>query len=590
MKPNPLLPEVVRALARPLLLSLGLVLCGAPAQAQGVKLAERPWVLQAWGKPDPAADAGPNAACDAGSGAAPGSAFLFAKSRSSATANAELIIPSVLVPGKAYELSLPMRLVRGGAGVDVLFRRDSPYYETTAIRTVQAQAGWQTVVLRGVHDAPRVGSVRVGLRQDGSAICLGKPVLREISPDLVGADDRWHPVSDRFFGIHLNKLGRHNNWPTFQPDLVRMWGTGTTWHEMQPKAGAIQWRDNPHAQRLEYYLHHVRKNSRDAAVLMTIGMTPQWASQAGDNGACATSSFGERSCMPPAQMESWRKHVRELATRFDGGRIAVWEVWNEADVPTHWLGSPELMVEMVRVAREETRKADARSTLIGPNVTTNGMRFLNDFLVAGGGKHIDGISMHAYLGFGSNAAVSRLRNLREMLRSHGLNLPIWNTESNTACGGDADPSAHSLCDRRLEETVLQAAILHAAEGFENFTFYTWEGAETEVGGVGMVKGDFRSRTRLGELYVDLVQQLRGSMMKMAPRGPDPITRVLLTRNGRQCVLGWSTAGPVRVSPSAFQGADLVRDLQGRPAERDASGAWMVGPMPLIGCESAAPRN
>ena len=138
--------------------------------------------------------------------------------------------------------------------------------------------------------------------------------------------------------------------------------------------------------------------------------------------------------------------------------------------------------------------------------------------------------------------------------------------------------------------MLQAAILHAAEGFENFTFYTWEGAETEVGGVGMVKGDFRSRTRLGELYVDLVQQLRGSMMKMAPRGPDPITRVLLTRNGRQCVLGWSTAGPVRVSPSAFQGADLVRDLQGRPAERDASGAWMVGPMPLIGCESAAPRN
>lgn len=564
------------AMARWVLAGVGV---GVHVVAGAVTLPERPWVLQAWGNPAPVADATPTAECNpvGGSGG-----YIFGKTRSGGGA-AELIIPSVLVPGKAYELVLPVKLVRGDGGLDVFFRRDSPYYETTSIRTVTAKAQWQTVTLRGIYDAPRVGSVRLALRNDGAAVCLGRPELREINPDGVGADDQWHPVSGHFLGIHLNKLGRHHGWPSFQPDVIRMWGTGTTWHELQPREGRIDWRGNAHGQRLDFFAAHVRERSRDAAMLMTIGMTPPWAAPTGDNGACANSSFGERSCLPPVDTEAWRKYVRQLAQRFDGGRIAIWEVWNEADVPMHWLGTPQQMVELVRIAAEETKKADPRSLMIGPNVTTNGLNFLNNFLVAGGGKHIDGISMHAYLGFGSGVAMTRLRNLRETLRSHGLALPIWNTESNTACGGDPDASTMALCERTHEETVLQAAILQAAQGIENFTFYTWEGAETEVGGIGMVKGDFRSMTRLGYLYEDLAHWLRGASLKPLPSGPGPVTRALWRKDGRQCVVAWTNAGTVKVSPALFEQAELVRDISGRPAERDPTGAWLLGAMPVYGC-------
>ena len=241
--------------------------------AGAVTLPERPWVLQAWGNPAPVADATPTAECNPAGGSG---GYIFGKTRSGGGA-AELIIPSVLVPGKAYELVLPVKLVRGDGGLDVFFRRDSPYYETTSVRTVTAKAQWQTVTLRGIYDAPRVGSVRLALRNDGAAVCLGRPELREINPDGVGADDQWHPVSSHFLGIHLNKLGRHHGWPSFQPDVIRMWGTGTTWHELQPREGRIDWRGNAHGQRLDFFAAHVRERSRDAAMLMTIGMTPPWA-------------------------------------------------------------------------------------------------------------------------------------------------------------------------------------------------------------------------------------------------------------------------------------------------------------------------
>lgn len=562
--------------------------CALAGQASAVPLSDRPWVLQFWGKPDTVADAAPNAKCGPQSPVP----YLFSKTRTGG-GGAELIIPSVLVPGKAYELVLPVKLMQGSGAVDVFLRRDSPYYETTSIRTVTLTPQWQNVVVRGVYDVPVPGSVRVALRNDGMAVCLGKPELKEINPDVVGADDSWHPVSEHFFGIHLNKLGRHNGWPTFEPDVLRMWATGTSWAEMQPKEGPIDWRRNPHAQRLDYFVRHAAIHGRNTSVMMTLAMTPPWAAAPGDNGACATSPFGSHSCMPLANLESWRKFVRELAERYDGGRINIWEVWNESDVPPHWLGPMPMLVDMTRIASEEVKKADRQNLIIGPNIGTNGLKFLNEFLLAGGAKHVDGISVHAYLAFGSAWTASRLRNVREMLRAHGVNLPIWNTESNTACGEQTPPGGAIGCDPNREEVILQSAIVQAAMGIENFTFYTWEGSEVEVGGQGLVKADYRTNTRLGDAYEQLARLLRGASLKTLPSGPGSLTRVQWMKKSKRCVIAWSAKGQTTVSPSVFELDDMVRDITGRPAQRDMTGAWLVGPMPVIGCAQpgeSASRN
>ena len=559
------------------------LLCGV-ATAKSLPLQERPWTLQAWGTPAPQAEAAPNEACATEGGST--RSYFFSKVRKGG-GDAELIIGGVLQPGRAYEFSVPVRLSRGTGAVDVYFRRDTAYYETTSIKTVSVSPQWQTVTVRGVYDAPRPGSVRLGLRQDGMAVCVGQPTLREIAPDLVGAAPGWHDVPKHFLGIHLNKLGRHNNWPSFEPGVVRLWGSATTWGELHSKRSRVDWRD-AHGTRLEYFVRHTLQRGRDASVMMTLGMTPVWASVKGDNGACARSSFGERSCMPPADLATWRAFVRELAERYADGRIAIWELWNEADVPTHWVGTPQLMVEMARIAREEIKKVNPDAVLIGPNVTAIGLRFLNDFLVHGGGRYVDGLSIHVYLGLGSRQAMSRMRNAREVMRGHGVALPIWNTESNTACIDDPDPGVYrqaGMCDRQREATVMQAVLLHAAQGFENFTFYTWEGAELEINGVGMVQEDFRTKTLLGRLYDDVARMLRGGAVRMLPAMGD-ITRVQWRKGGRDCILAWANQGTAQAVPGVFGDAVVVTELGGRALDRDMAGVWSLGVMPAMGCPPA----
>lgn len=104
----------------------------------------------------------------------------------------------------------------------------------------------------------------------------------------------------------------------------------------------------------------------------------------------------------------------------------------------------------------------------------------------------------------------------------------------------------------------------------------------------MVQSDFRTNTRLGNLYEDLARWMRGASLRPLPSGPGPVTRVQWRKDGRQCVVAWTSGAPVKVSPALFEQAELVRDVSGRPAERDPTGAWLLGPMPMIGC--AAARN
>jgi hypothetical protein len=544
-------------------------------------LSERPWTLQNWGAPATVADASPDAGCAQGR---TGTAYRFTKARTGG-GGAELIIPGVLAPGKAYEFVLPVRSAKGApVALDVFFRKDGPYYETTSIRTVQAGTAWQQVTLKGIYDAPRAGSVRLALRQDGTSVCLGQPELREINPDVVGGDDALHAVSPYFFGIHLNKLGRHSSWPSFEPDVLRMWATATTWNELQPKASDIDWRRNPSAQRLDYFVKHTRKWSRKTAILMTLGLTPPWAAASGDNSACEHSPFGSHSCMPPGSMVSWRAFVRELADRYDD-RIDLWEIWNEADVSTHWVGSPETLVEMTRVAAEEIRKINPHAKIIGPNVTTLGLRLLNDFLVLGGAKYVDGLSIHAYINRSPWMALWHLRNTREMMRAYGVNLPLWNTETNTACGADAESDMllqQKLCDMRPTAAIAQALIGEAALGIENVSFYTWEGAELNVGGVGLVKSDYQTATEEGELYEVLAKMLKGSSLRMLPTA-GALSRALYVKGGRQCMVVWTDGRPAKATAQQLDNPASVRAVDGSKVEQDAMGAWMVDAMPVMAC-------
>lgn len=570
-------------LCRPAAMLLACVLAapGALAQAGAQAVALPNWELNTWGQTPTRVSTAPDATrCGAGG-------WHFAKHQQG-DGDAELTLPNVLAPNRAYRFRVQVTPLSGQGTVDVFFRKTGPHYETTGIRSVRVRAGEaQTVELRGIYDASTLGAVRVGLRDEGLGVCLSRPTLEPLSPDAVGEERPRQRIDSRFFGIHLNRLGVHRGWPGFDPGLVRMWDAGTTWADLQPTRGPIDWARNPHAQRMDLFADHLKHSRTGASLLVTLGMTPPWAAQA-STATCAQAHYGPRSCVPPADLEDWRQYVRAVAQRL-AGRAFHWELLNEADIPMHWAGQPQQLVEMARVAHEELHRADPRNRLMGPNVTYHGLRLLNDFLRLGGGRYVDAISVHVYLGRTPGFALSKMRNVQELVRSHGLSLAVWNTEAGTACVPEVDcgPAPAGRVRMSGEAALAQAVLGHAAQGVRHLSHYTWEGALTEAGGLPLVQPDFATPTAAGLALERVRRWLVGAEVQWLGGAEERLRRVEISQGARHCVAAWVDAGEVDLPPQAI-GAGLapVETAASDPVRIGSDGRWHIGTVPVLGCRTA----
>lgn len=566
-------------LNRCILLLAGLVLVCSSAFGQAVALPA--WQLNAWGGRATAVEFAVDPRCGAGG-------YFFSKTKQG-DGDAELVLPDTLAPGRAYRFSVQVRSVVGQGAVDIYFRRTSAFYEMTAIRPLRPTRDVQTVVLTGIHDSPGRGGVRVAIRNEGLGICLMSPTLEAISVDMVGDGAIKRTVTPQFFGIHLNRLGAHNGWPSFNPGVVRMWDTGTTWADLQPERGKIDWAGNPHGQRFDYFARHVKRANPNSLMLVTLGMTPNWASSQGD-GSCGSADYGKKACFPPAELEDWRLYVRALATRFRG-RVKYWEVLNEADVPIHWNGSAAKLVDLARVAHEELKSVDPSNVVLSPSVTMLGFSLLNDFLRLGGGQYIDAVAVHAYIGRTPSLGVTKLRNLQELIKGHGLNLPIWNTEAGLSCIPEVDCDSY-LAGRPPMDGVAalaQAYLGQAAQGVVSISYHTWEGGVTQAGGLPFVRNDHQTPTVAGEVMARLRQWMVGADISWLPTTAGKIRRVALNTSDKRCVVSWAESGEGRVSAELMGGALELVDVMGSAQLRQGDG-FKVTTLPVMGCVELGRRK
>lgn len=458
----------------------------------------------------------------------------------------ELTLPGVLTSGQSYSFSVDVRKISGKGWLDVFFRRAGHPYETTAIKTVQPSGDWQSVTLRGIYDANSIGAVRLALRDEGMAVCLRNPTLVHLNEKQVGARAGWQFVPSTFMGVHLNKLGRHNGWPSFHPSIVRMWDTGTTWADLQPRREDTAWAVNDHVLRLDYFWRHVQKAPRPAELLVTLGMTPEWAVAPGTH-ACSPAPYGVKACHPPSNLFDWRVHVRGLAQRYKG-RIRYWEILNEADLGMHWSGSAAQLLAFVAAASEELKNVDSSNVVIGPNVTTMGFRLLSDFIRLGGASHVDAFSVHGYIGRSPHVLESKLRNLRELLIGQGLTHPIWNTEAGTSCLTGVDCQALSNGTHPLDgiSALAQAYLIQAELGIANVSYYTWEGGVIDAGGLPLVKSDFKNETSAGTALRLLSQWMEGAQVRSEDSGLMGVRRMGLNGNVGKCTVWWAEETPIQL--------------------------------------------
>lgn len=535
------------------------------------------WIPNTWGAVPTVAVAREDTALCGASG------YYLALTKSGSGAH-ELTLPGVLQPGRAYSFSVEFRGLSGKGWLDVFFRRAGAPYETTAIRTVQTSTDWQRVTLRGIYDANTTGSVRLALRDEGMAICLRKPTLIYVNERQVGAREGWHLVPSTFMGVHLNKLGRHNGWPSFHPRVVRMWDTGTTWADLQPKREDTAWVSNEHVSRLDYFWRHVQKAPKPADLLMTLGMTPEWAVAPGEPN-CAHAHYGAKACHPPANLMEWRAHVRGLAQRYKG-RIRYWEILNEADLGMHWSGSSAQLLAFVAAAADELKIVDPSNVVIGPNVTTMGYRLLSDFIRLGGAHHVDAFSVHGYIGRTPHVVQSKLRNLRELLFGQGLTHPIWNTEAGTSCltGVDCHTLLTGMTPLDGASALAQAYLGQAVLGVANVSYYTWEGGVIDAGGLPLVKSDFHTETSAGVVLRQLSHWLDGAQVRSEDSGLVGVRRIGLNGEVGKCTVWWAEEGVVQLPAELLTLFRKGVDALGAVVLLDGESSVRLTTLPILFCQ------
>jgi len=279
-----------------------------------------------------------------------------------------------------------------------------------------------------------------------------------IQHDRIGAE---------FFGLHIHQAANRTPFPGAKFGSFRTHDAGgTTWSAMEPMQGAWDF------DRMDRIVAMMR--ARGIRILHTLGQTPRWAARIPD----APSPYGgpmEGAPSPPRDLADWKRYVEVIAKRYKG-QIEAYEIWNEPNSPNFWIGTPEEMADLTRIAAETIRSIDPNAIIVSPPCSSaEGLVWFEQFLAAGGAGGADVIGYHMYLRDEDlpEASSQFATYLRYLTAKHGAGgKPLWDTESFVGKAGRFEYSGDLGAG-----LLARAFLVHAAEGLGRFYWYAWDNSE-----------------------------------------------------------------------------------------------------------------
>ncbi len=487
--------------------------------------------------------------------------------------DAHLVQSYAFLPGKTYRTRLRVKAEVPQA-VQVMMRRDEPPWDAFASRTLTAGPAWQTVEIEGTFPAAAAVSIRVAMASAAGAVWVDDVALSEVRANPM-APHTTLPIPDTLFGMHINKLGVHHQWPGMGTRIVRLWNTGTTWRDLEPTQDGWNWATG-NGYRLDMYVNHVQSKAPGAEILYTLGQTPQWASTT----PTVTGLYGAGASGAPRDMADWRDYVRTLARRY-AGKIRYWELWNEPDYAPHWNAPMATLAQMARIAREELLAADPNNRLVSPGMTSDqGMRGLEQFLVAGGGDHVDAIGYHWYFHTQPEGLVPGIDNVHKLMANYGQQAkPLWNTEGAFICNpAVANCSTAYPTPAESRSVNARALFIMAAKGIGNYNPHTWEGIDNYS---RFVEADFVTPTAAAAPYAEAVSWLRGARVLDGYVQDGKVYMVKLDRAGETAYLLWAPAGSITVSLPSAWAVSRVRTLGATESALPTTRQLTIGVEPVM---------
>jgi hypothetical protein len=340
----------------------------------------------------------------------------------------------------------------------------------------------------------------------------------------------------------------------------RLWDAGVNWPDLEPNKG--QWQFD----RLDRYVSLAQQHG--TGLLLPLGGSPNWASARPQ----VASNYSPGFTAEPAVLDDWRTYVTTVATRYKG-RIQAYEIWNEPNLKDFWSGTINQMVTLTKEASAIIHSADPHAIVVSPSATADfGLQWFSEFLQAGGGRFVDVIGYHLYVGNAPENLLPLIQRVRQVMADNNLgSIPLWNTES-----GWLNPARFDS-DEVAAGFLARAYILAWTAGVQRFYWYAWDNRSMAI---VTYKEDERLVTPAGYAYKVMEQWLVGARMDGCTESADHNWTCQLSRLGKKQWIVWNTQGDQKFDvPGAWHVGRVTPLLYG---PRSLNGPRIeIGPAPTL---------
>jgi len=349
-------------------------------------------------------------------------------------------------------------------------------------------------------------------------------------------------MDDSYFGMHIHRAAAGTAWPSVQFGSWRLWDSMVTWRDLEPFKG--YWR----FETLDRLVSLAEQ--RGVSVLLTLGVTPVWASARPEEGCWA----GRGCCAEPQHLEDWENYVRTVVERYRG-KIVAYELWNEvifSDLYSpydangrayFYSGTSASMIDLAQSAYRIIKEVDPSAKLVSPSLhilQRDWIQALRLYFGAGGAAYTDAVSFHFYADT-PEQTLPAISAVREAMNDYGLaDKPLWNTETGFVTRNDSEPQSYGgVSPEQAAGYVARSFALDAAAGVDRVYWYAWDNT---IYGLSADNGQAATKAAAG--YAIASEWLKDAVIRRCQLRPDEVWSCRIERGNTASMLVWRTHGPL----------------------------------------------
>jgi hypothetical protein len=343
--------------------------------------------------------------------------------------------------------------------------------------------------------------------------------------------------------MHITDAAGETPWPVVPFGTWRLWDAYVTWKDLEPSKGIWNFA------KLDALVALAAQHNVE--IILPLALTPQWASARSNE----LSAYTPGAAAEPSSIQDWIDYVQAVTTRYKG-KIAYYEMWNEANSTTTWTGTPAELVLLQQVAYSVMKSNDPNAKLISVNLeSTSGLPYMENLLRLGYADSADIIGFHLYVSPGVPEDIAPLAaKILSLLNQHEVSKPLWDTETGWL------PGCNFASEDQQAATAVRALLVANTSGAARFLWYAWDNHCCVT--LFMTERDDTTPTRAALAYANLEKWLVGNTLSPCTQDRGLWSCGLQFRHGGHGLILWKPSGTASVVDNLDWAPSVVEDMYG----------------------------